>query len=166
VRPSSRRAQQARMFGPAQRAQRDWSDTLHSVFGSRTRDCARGRCTLHAFLKRRDCGGGDAKSSVRSAMFIARRAARPAKLRRNGMYSRSLGPCRKSRLVLNAIHAAPTELGWIRRAGCYKHGAPNGAWPACGSKDRVRCSGDERAPREASSAIIELHYACIQGRGG
>jgi hypothetical protein len=56
-------------------------------------------------------GGGDAKSSVRSAMFIATRAARSAKLRRSGMYSRSLGHCRRSVGAKIPIHAAPTELG-------------------------------------------------------
>ena len=44
-------------------------------------------------------------------MFIATRAARSAKLRRSGMYSRSLGHCRRSLGAKIPIHAAPTELG-------------------------------------------------------
>src|SRR5713101_344272 len=52
----------------------------------------------------------DAKSSARSAMFIATPATIAAKLRRSGMTSRSLG-YRGRRLGRSLIHAAPTELG-------------------------------------------------------
>jgi hypothetical protein len=44
-------------------------------------------------------------------MFIATHAARSAKLRRSGMYSRSLGRCRRSMGAKIPTHAAPTELG-------------------------------------------------------
>ena len=43
-------------------------------------------------------------------MSIATRAARSAKLRRSGMYSLSLGHCRRSVGAKIPIHAAPTEL--------------------------------------------------------
>ncbi len=48
-------------------------------------------------------------------MFIATRAAPPAKLRKGGMYSRLLGHCRRSEEAKVPIHAAP-ELGrasWV-----------------------------------------------------
>ena len=72
---------------------------------------ARALCSLHASFTRQRGGGSEAKSSFRSAMFIATRAVRSAKLRRSGMYSRSLGHCRRSVGANIPIHAAPTELG-------------------------------------------------------
>ena len=44
-------------------------------------------------------------------MFVATRAARSAKLRRSGMYSRSISRCQGTVEVEIPIHAAPTELG-------------------------------------------------------
>src|SRR5437588_838606 len=65
------------------------------------------------------------KSSVRSAMFIARFT--------NNDPPSSVGaacsPSAYAKLDARACHAAPTELGWtVDDLGCYKHGAPNGAW--------------------------------------
>jgi len=57
--------------------------------------------------------GGDAKSSVRSTMFIATRAAGSAKLHRSGMSLRSLGDCRRVVGAKTTICAAPTELGRV-----------------------------------------------------
>ena len=61
--------------------------------------------------------GCAAKSSVRSAMFIATRAARCAKLRRSGMAGRSLGHGRRSVGARIPIHAAPPELGRVCGVG-------------------------------------------------
>ena len=70
----------------------------------------REHCALHAsFVRRR--GDGVEKSSVRSAMFIATRAAQSAKLRRSGMCLCSLGHCRVFFWGHGRIHAAPPELG-------------------------------------------------------
>ena len=65
------------------------------------------------------------KSSVRSAMFIGRIT--------NNDPPSSVGaacsPSAYAKLDARACHAAPTELGWIvDDLGCYKHGAPRGAW--------------------------------------
>jgi hypothetical protein len=67
--------------------------------------------SVQASVTWRTGAAGAAKSSVRSAMFIAIRAARSAKLRRSGMYSLSLGHYRRSVGAKIPIHAAPMELG-------------------------------------------------------
>ncbi len=63
------------------------------------------------FVRQNDLVARIAKSSVRSAMFIARRPPKaPAKLRRSGM-----GRTRESNQRTQLPHAAPTELGWTHR---------------------------------------------------
>ena len=119
-------------------------------------ECARPRCTLHASFTRWRCGGGDAKSSVRSAMFIATRAARSAKLRRSGMYSRSLGHCRRSVGAKIPIHAAPTELG--RASGVVvtiNMALLTELDPSPSPKMRVRGSEDGRTPLTSPQAVID-----------
>ena len=58
-----------------------------------------------------------ANSSIRSAIFIATRAARCAKLRRSSMAGRSLGHGRRSVGARIPIHAAPPELGRVSGVG-------------------------------------------------
>jgi hypothetical protein len=101
-------------------------------------------------------GGGGAKSSVRSAMFIATRAVRSAKLRRSGTYSCSLAHCRRAKIP---VHAAPTELGWasgvvitINMALLTELDRPSPP------KMRVRCGLDGRTP-------LKTYVSCCQGSG-
>src|SRR3989442_70516 len=56
-------------------------------------------------------GDDDVKSSVRSAMFIATRAAVAAKLRRSGVFSWLVGVRRQRVGARGPSNAAPTEHG-------------------------------------------------------
>jgi hypothetical protein len=98
-------------------------------------------------------GGGGASSSVRSAMFIATRAARPAKLRRSGMYSRSLPEVRRGQYN----HSCRSYGAWpgIRGGLCYKYGAPNGAWPGSFAEDACK-EQQERVNASCAMASIAL----------
>ena len=99
------------MKRPKRRQVLECASPLALSYRTRPTQSARGLCSLHASFTRQRGGGSEAKSSGRSAMFIATRAVRSAKLRRSGMYSRSLGHCRRSVGAKIPIHAAPTELG-------------------------------------------------------
>ena len=72
---------------------------------------ANGRTRMSTLLSCSTSGtdGGAAKSSARSGMCIATRAARFAKLRRSDMSLRTLG-CRWAVRAKTPTYAAPTEL--------------------------------------------------------
>src|SRR5438876_12281352 len=74
-------------------------------------ECASPLCSLHASFVRRG-GDGAAKSSVRSAMFIATRAAQSAKLRRSGMCLCALGYC-GGFLWAHGHHSCRATAAWV-----------------------------------------------------
>ncbi len=129
---------------------------------------APGSCSLHASFGGRR-GGCRTKSSVRSAMFIATRFARSAKLRRSGMYSCSLGFSRGSAepkphswrsyrawsgaLVVTIHMALLTELAWPARA-----------------KMRVRCSQrtgalQDLAEHRSASMVAPASWTAVPMHG-
>jgi len=91
------------------------------------------KSTLHGSLGYLRRGSGAAKSSVRSAMFIATCAVGGVKLRRSGMN----GAGDQDQADPDPCRSYGAWLGVRVRRG-YKHGAPNGACPAVASTDACK----------------------------
>ena len=137
-------------------AQASWSAPVPWRFSfnrcpNRTKiQSARGLCCLHASFVRR---GGDsvAKSSVRSAMFIATRAAQSAKLRRSGMCLCPLGYC-GGFLWGHGQHSCRSYGAWLDGRVVVTINmmllTELDRFPP--PKMRVKCGGDWRAPKAGS----------------